>query len=45
MPAYDTGKSLPVTEDTSKRILTLPLYPDLEDGEIDRIIKNVEEYF
>jgi len=32
-----SSQSCPVAEDISRRVLCLPLYPDLTDGEIDRI--------
>ncbi|KPJ59976.1 MAG: pyridoxal-5'-phosphate-dependent protein [Latescibacteria bacterium DG_63] len=37
-------KSLPVTERVWKRLITLPLYPDLTPAEIDHIIATVQEF-
>lgn len=34
----------PVADDISKRILCLPIYPDLKEKEQDRIIKIIKEY-
>ena len=44
---YDKfGKlSLPVTEKLSKRILSLPMYPELDENEISHCIKNIRGYF
>jgi dTDP-4-amino-4,6-dideoxygalactose transaminase len=37
--------SLPVTEKVSKEIISIPIYPELEDSEVDYIISKIEEYF
>ena len=34
----------PVCDDVWRRLLTLPLYPDLEDSQVDHIITKVKEY-
>ncbi len=48
-PSYKELKieegSLPVTEKVSKEIVSIPIYPELEDKEIDCIIERVREYF
>jgi dTDP-4-amino-4,6-dideoxygalactose transaminase len=48
-PAYASrlpGSSfLPVTEDICRRILSLPLYPELTDEEIRRVAKTIETFF
>jgi dTDP-4-amino-4,6-dideoxygalactose transaminase len=36
---------LPVTERLCERILTLPMYPELSDDEIDQVIAGVRSYF
>lgn len=41
---YEEG-DLPVTEHTSKRILTLPLYPQLTNAEMDFIVETVRGFF
>ncbi|MBU1671415.1 MAG: DegT/DnrJ/EryC1/StrS family aminotransferase [Actinobacteria bacterium] len=41
--AYDTD--LPVTEAVSSRVLTLPMYPGLSEGEIDFICSKVRDFF
>ena len=42
---YDYKKGdLPVTENLSKRVLTLPLYPGMKKEDIDYIIKSIKEY-
>lgn len=44
---YNQGydETLPVTEETSKRVLTLPLYPSLTDEESDYVVKTIQEFF
>ena len=39
---YKKG-SLPITEDISERVLTLPLYPSLKNKDLDYIISNIKE--
>jgi UDP-4-amino-4-deoxy-L-arabinose-oxoglutarate aminotransferase len=36
---------LPVTEDLSERILSIPLYPSMEDEQVDRVIAALKEIF
>jgi dTDP-4-amino-4,6-dideoxygalactose transaminase len=36
---------LPVTERLCERILTLPMYPELSDDEVDQVIAGVRSYF
>jgi UDP-2-acetamido-2-deoxy-ribo-hexuluronate aminotransferase len=41
-PAYrdhHDGAALPVSEDIARRILALPIHPDLTDAEVERVIK------
>ncbi len=35
---------LPVTEDIASRTLTLPLYPGMNDGDVERVINTIKEY-
>ena len=35
---------LPVTEQAAKEILSLPIYPELEPGDADRVIRAVQSY-
>ena len=46
LPVYQACNTspLPVTEAVWKRILTLPLYPDLREEEQDRVIDGVREF-
>jgi dTDP-4-amino-4,6-dideoxygalactose transaminase len=37
--------SLPQTEDAAERILSLPLYPSLDESQVNRVIKAVKEIF
>jgi perosamine synthetase len=41
---YERG-DLPVTEDISKKILTLPFHMDLEEPDLDRIAEGVKSFF
>ena len=46
-PAYTRLKkrsSLPVTESISKEILSLPMYPELEEAEIAQIISLIQSF-
>jgi dTDP-4-amino-4,6-dideoxygalactose transaminase len=36
--------SLPVTEQTTREILSLPMYPDLTDDEVDYVCQCVREH-
>lgn len=36
---------LPVTEEISEKVLCLPIYPGLEDGEITRIIESISNFY
>lgn len=36
---------LPITEEISNRILTLPLYPQIETGHLDHIAQSVRDFF
>jgi dTDP-4-amino-4,6-dideoxygalactose transaminase len=38
-------QSLPVTEEVCPRILSLPLYPELTDGEVGRVAKTIASFF
>lgn len=38
------GATLPVTEALAPRILTLPCYPELTDGEVTRVIETVNDW-
>ena len=40
----NAGPSLVVTEDIASRILTLPLYPDMADEDVDRVVGTIKEY-
>ncbi|MFH2035302.1 MAG: DegT/DnrJ/EryC1/StrS family aminotransferase [Candidatus Zixiibacteriota bacterium] len=40
-----TAKALPVTERLAGRILSLPIYPELRDDEIDYICSQISEFF
>lgn len=41
---YNEG-DLPKTEDLSRRVLSLPLYPTLSDAEVNQVIDGVRSYF
>lgn len=48
-PSYKELKikegNLPITENVSKEIVSIPIYPELEEKEIEHIVKKVKEYF
>jgi dTDP-4-amino-4,6-dideoxygalactose transaminase len=37
--------SLAITERLARRILSLPIYPELRDGDVDRIVDSIRGYF
>lgn len=42
---YGNKASLPFAETLQDRILTLPLYPDLTDSEVDKIITTIRKFY
>jgi dTDP-4-amino-4,6-dideoxygalactose transaminase len=46
-PAFASagGESFPVAERAAGEVLCLPMFPELEDGEVDRICEAVAEFF
>lgn len=36
---------LPVTEQVSREVLSLPMYPELTDGEVESVIDYIQEFF
>jgi UDP-4-amino-4-deoxy-L-arabinose-oxoglutarate aminotransferase len=36
---------LPATEETAERILSIPLYPSMDDGQVERVITAMKEIF
>ncbi len=43
--AYETALSFPNAERLSRRILSLPVFPDLTDGEVEHIASSVAAFF
>jgi dTDP-4-amino-4,6-dideoxygalactose transaminase len=44
-PAYSEFKAeLPFTDDVSQKIVSLPLYPDMTQAEVDYVIKHTKEW-
>lgn len=41
----ERGKSLPVTEKLSQELISLPMYPDLAKGDLDRVVSSIKEFF
>jgi dTDP-4-amino-4,6-dideoxygalactose transaminase len=41
--AWDTGLSLPVTEKWAATALTIPMYPDLTDADVDYVVAAVKD--
>lgn len=44
-PCYGNITSLPIAEKLIKKILTLPLYPDLKNEDLKRITKSIKEFY
>ena len=42
---YGNRPSLPVAESLQQRILTLPLYPDLTDNEVQKVIDSIHAFY
>lgn len=42
---YGNSPSLPVAEEVSKKIMSLPIYPDLTNQEVQYVIKTIKEFF
>ncbi len=42
---YGQQPSLPAAEDAFRRILTLPLYPDLTDSEVSYVIDSIRKFY
>jgi perosamine synthetase len=42
--ARSKNVELPVTDGISRRVLTLPMYPDLTRGEMDYMAEKIREY-
>jgi perosamine synthetase len=38
------GTKLPVTESLYRQILTLPLYPEMDDGQVEQVISAIKEW-
>ncbi len=47
-PAYGNGKvrfdKLPVTESVAREVLSLPMYPELDDMDVQRVIDSVRDF-
>ena len=37
--------NLPVTERTAKEILSLPIYPELEDEQVEKVVEVIKQYY
>lgn len=44
MSFYNSAKKLPVTENTSKNIVSIPIHPNLSDSDVTRIVKLINNY-
>ncbi len=44
MKYYSSRKTLPVTEESSKQIVSIPIYPTLTDNDVTRIIKTINKF-
>jgi dTDP-4-amino-4,6-dideoxygalactose transaminase len=43
-PAYKNGQKLGVTEKIAKEILSLPMYPELSDSDVQKTIDAIKEF-
>ena len=44
MTLYKNKARLPNTENIGKKIVSIPMHPNLSNNEIDMVIKSVNEY-
>lgn len=44
-PCYGNKPSLPVAEEAFKDIISLPMYPDLSDREVDKVITAIKVFY
>jgi len=44
-PCYGQKQSLPVAERAFESILTLPMYPDLTDDEVQRVVESIRAFY
>ena len=44
-PLGQSGKDFPVTERISKEILSLPMFPELTEEQIDRVVGTIKKFF
>ena len=44
MSLYRNQTKLPVTEEFGKKIVSLPIHPNLTNSDVDKIIKSVNKY-
>lgn len=45
LAAYGDGRSLPVAEAAAREVVSLPMFPELTDSEVDRVIATVRQLF
>jgi perosamine synthetase len=43
MPMYAAGESFPVSEEIARRGVSLPSYPALQNGDVERVVATLEE--
>jgi len=44
-PFFNSGQKLPVTEQLYKEIITLPLFTDMKENEVQHVINSVKSFF
>ncbi len=44
-PCYGNTPHLPQAEEVAKRIVSLPMYPDMSDADIQRVIDSITSYY
>ncbi|RZD38761.1 MAG: glutamine--scyllo-inositol aminotransferase [Thaumarchaeota archaeon] len=45
MTFYKNKKKLPITEKVAKKILSLPIHPNLSDSDVDKVIKIINKHY
>lgn len=44
MKLYKTKSKLPITENTAKKIVSLPIHPNLDESDLDKIVRLVNKF-
>ena len=44
MKLYNSKSKLPITENASKNIVSLPIHPNLDDNDVEKIIRLTNQF-